>query len=84
MLDFFAPTTPALARFPNAQTLDEAGLRGLLLSSAYAPRPGHPMHEPMMVRVGEVFAAHQRKGQVTLEYETVAWYGRILCPRLAR
>jgi SAM-dependent methyltransferase len=78
MIEFFAPATPLLARFPNPRELDEAALRGLLLSSPYAPQPGHPMHRPMMRRIADVFAAHQRGGHVALEYETVAWYGKLL------
>ena len=77
MRAFFAPQVPGFIRFDNAQSLDEAGLRGRLLSSSYAPRVGHPRHEPMMRRMGEIFRAHQREGVVTLAYDTVVWYGQL-------
>jgi SAM-dependent methyltransferase len=72
---FFAPASPEVARFHHEQRLDEAGLRGRLMSSSYAPPAGHPFHEPMMRRLSEIFAAHAREGHVTFAYETVVWYG---------
>jgi SAM-dependent methyltransferase len=74
---FFAPATPEVARFDHVQEFDEAGARGRLMSSSYAPQAGHPSHEPMMQRLAEIFAAHARGGRVTFAYETVAWYGRL-------
>jgi SAM-dependent methyltransferase len=74
---FFSPSAPAVARFENEQRFDEAGLRGRLMSSSYAPRPGHPSHEPMMRNLSEMFAAHAHEGHVTFAYETVLWYGRL-------
>ena len=74
---FFAPGSPAVARFDNEQRFDEAGLRGRLASSSYAPRPGDPYHEPIMRRLGEIFAVHAHEGHVTFAYETVVWYGRL-------
>jgi ubiquinone/menaquinone biosynthesis C-methylase UbiE len=78
---FFAPEVPVDARFDHEQRLDEAGLRGRLLSSSYAPRAGHPLHEPMMTALGEVFARHATAGPgegralvVPFAYETVVWY----------
>jgi SAM-dependent methyltransferase len=78
---FFAPAR-AEARverhtFDNEQRLDQAGMRGRLLSSSYCPAPGAPGHEEIMNRVDAVFRAHQKNGLVTLEYETVAWLGRL-------
>jgi SAM-dependent methyltransferase len=77
MRAFFAPRAPSLVRLHNEQTLDEEGLRGRLLSSSYAPLAGHPLHEPMMHRLGEVFRAHAQRGTVTLAYDTVVWYGEL-------
>ena len=75
ILSFFAPTKPDRAKFENEQRLDEAGLRGRLLSSSYAPPVGHPLHDPIMRRLGEIFRAHAESGFVTIEYETIVWYG---------
>jgi len=74
---FFAPASPDVARFDNEQRFDEAGLRGRLMSSSYAPRAGDPSHEPMLRRLAEIFATHAREGLVTFAYETVVWYGRL-------
>jgi SAM-dependent methyltransferase len=75
ILPFFAPTKPDWAKFENQQRLDEAGLRGRLLSSSYAPPTGHPLHDLIMRRLGEIFRAHAESGFVTIEYETIVWYG---------
>ncbi len=77
MRAFFAPTEPRTAKFENEQRLDEAGLRGRLLSSSYAPPKDHPFHEPILRRLDEIFRAHADGGLVTIEYETVVWYGRL-------
>jgi SAM-dependent methyltransferase len=74
---FFAPEVPSAARFDNEQRLDEAGLRGRLLSSSYVPRVGHSLYEPMMQRLAEIFRSHAQDGIATLAYETEVWYGRI-------
>jgi hypothetical protein len=57
---------------------DEAGLRGRLMSSSYAPRPGHPMHGPILAHLAEIFVRHARGGQIKLAYETVVFWGRLV------
>jgi SAM-dependent methyltransferase len=74
---FFAPCAARSARFDNQQTLDGPGFRGRLLSSSYAPPAGHPMHSAILIRADEIFRAHARDGLVTIEYDTVVWYGRL-------
>jgi SAM-dependent methyltransferase len=78
---FFAPSTPSRVCFDHAQRFDEAGLRGRLSSSSYAPREGHPSFQPMMKRLDEIFAAHARGGEVSFAYEALVWYGRLAAPR---
>ena len=73
---FFAPGF-ARRSLPNAQDLDFDGLRGRLLSSSYAPPPGHPRHRPMLAALAKVFRDHQRDGRVRMEYETQIHFGRI-------
>lgn len=73
----FAPREPRVARFSHAQRFVEAGLRGRLLSSSYAPKAGHPMHEPMMKRLAEIFAKHAKGGAVEMDYECVCWSARL-------
>lgn len=74
---FFAPGVPVAVRFDNEQLFDEEGLRGRLMSSSYAPRPGHPLHEPMMQRLAEIFRENEKEGRVALAYDTEVWYGRL-------
>ncbi len=75
---FFAPQEPRFARFDSEQRFDESGLRGRLASSSYAPREGHPLHEPLMRRLAQIFATHAREGVVPFAYDTVIWYGAIV------
>ena len=77
MRAFFAPAAPRLAVFDNEQRLDEAGYIGRLLSSSYAPPAGHPLHAPIVERAREIFRAHSPEGWVTIEYDTLVWYGRL-------
>jgi SAM-dependent methyltransferase len=62
------------ASFPNQQTLDFAGLKGRLLSSSYAPEPGHPQYEPLLADLHEVFRRHERGGQVVFPYQTLVYF----------
>ena len=74
---FFAPALPTFVRLSNEQRFDEQGLRGRLMSSSYAPRPGDPQHEPILRRLAEIFRAHAVGGVVTFAYDTEVWYGRL-------
>lgn len=64
------------ASFANAQSFDFDGLAGRLLSSSYAPEPGHPKHEPMMAALAELFARFQADGRVQFAYETQVYAGQ--------
>jgi SAM-dependent methyltransferase len=63
--------------FANEQRLDREGLRGRLLSSSYCPPAGEPGHLEIMNRLDTIFRAHEKNGEVTLPYDTVAWTGRL-------
>jgi hypothetical protein len=63
-----------VARFPNNQTLDYPGLEGRLLSSSYAPEPGHPEHAPMLAGLRALFERHQRDGKIIFPYETRVYF----------
>lgn len=65
------------ASFANGQSFDFAGLAGRLLSSSYAPEPGHPNHEPMMTSLAALFSRFQVEGQVRFEYETQVYCGQM-------
>lgn len=71
---FFAPHRVRTAAFPNTQSFDFDSLRGRLLSSSYAPLPGHPSHGPMLEALQALFDRHQQGGRVTFEYDTRLYY----------
>lgn len=62
---------------PNHQSFDLPGLRGRLLSSSYAPAPGHSDHEPMLAELARLFADHQDEGRVRFDYATELYFGVI-------
>ena len=66
-----------LATFANEQTLDFAGLTGRLMSSSYAPEPGHPQYAPMMAGLRELFQRHQRSGAIVFPYRTLVYFGQL-------
>ncbi len=63
--------------FDNYQVFDFAGVRGRLLSSSYVPLAGQAQHEPMLAALRRLFDLHQQAGQVTIEYDTKIYYGRL-------
>jgi SAM-dependent methyltransferase len=65
-----------LTRLDNHQQLDLPGLQGRLASSSYAPLPGTPEYQPLMDRLAQLFAKHQKDGQVRILYETLVYTGR--------
>jgi SAM-dependent methyltransferase len=79
MREFFGGAMQ-LAAYPNHQVLDFEGLKGRLMSSSYAPEPGHAQHEPMMVALRELFDRHARDGTVVFPYRTLVYYGQLKPP----
>jgi len=61
--------------FPYAQAFDFEELRGRLLSSSYAPGPGHPRHGPMLEALRALFDAHHEAGRVQIAYDTEVYVG---------
>ncbi len=74
---FFGANGYKRAGFPNRQVFDWEGLKGRLLSSSYAPEPGHPRHVPMLEALSALFARNQMDGNVVFEYETLVYYGQL-------
>jgi SAM-dependent methyltransferase len=74
---FFGRQGFKFAHFDNAQKFDFDGLRGRLLSSSYAPEPGHPNHAPMLAELRRVFDAYQSGGHVAFLYDTQVYYGHL-------
>ena len=75
--EFFAPETYNLEGLENFQYFDFESLKGRVMSSSYTPAPGHVDFKSMMKRLAEIFAAHQKDGTVTFEYETRVFYGHL-------
>jgi hypothetical protein len=74
---FYGPGSFASQQFDYRQQFDYEGLQGRLLSSSYAPEAGHPNHEPMLVDLRQLFAAHAVNGLVNFDYVTALYYGRL-------
>jgi SAM-dependent methyltransferase len=76
MREFFG-RRPECTVFPNRQTFDYAGLEGRLMSSSYAPEPGHAGHEPMIAGLRSLFERHSRAGKVLFPYRTLVYFGQM-------
>jgi SAM-dependent methyltransferase len=75
--EFFDPAPYQEKVFEMRQDFDYAGLEGRLLSSSYAPGPGHPKHTPMLRELRRIFDLHLAAGRVTFEYKTRLYFGRL-------
>jgi SAM-dependent methyltransferase len=74
---FFSPHSFAQRTFDSQQSFDFEGLKGRLLSSSYAPEPGHPNHQPMVDALRGIFNKHQAGGKVTFAYATLMYFGHV-------
>lgn len=70
MRSWFGSGWRGTARFDHKQQLDFDALRGRLMSSSYAPKPGHPRHEPMLAALRDLFGRCQRDGRISFDYDT--------------
>lgn len=77
LLQHFFGGTQQERRFAHEQRLDLGGLRGLLASTSYAPRAGHPDHQPMLRALQRLFTATAARGEVTIRYEAELYFGRL-------
>lgn len=75
--EFFDPEPFQSRLFAMRQEFDYAGLEGRLLSSSYAPGPGHPKHEPMLADLRRIFDRHADRGRVSFDYKTRVYFGRL-------
>jgi SAM-dependent methyltransferase len=77
MRAWFAAGYLGMSRFDHGQLLDYDGLSGRLLSSSYAPRAGHPQHEPMMRALRQLFDSCAVDGRISFDYDTVIYVGTL-------
>jgi SAM-dependent methyltransferase len=75
--EFFDPAPFRERVFAMQQEFDYAGLEGRLLSSSYAPGPGHPQHAPMLRELRRIFDQHATNGSVAFDYKTRVYFGRL-------
>jgi ubiquinone/menaquinone biosynthesis C-methylase UbiE len=75
---FFGTFKCELRVLQNFQDLDYAAFEGRLLSSSYAPQPGHPSHAPMLAELRRIFEACQTGGKVRMEYDTKLYFGQLV------
>ncbi|HEY1014731.1 MAG TPA: class I SAM-dependent methyltransferase [Herpetosiphonaceae bacterium] len=74
---FFRPGPVKRLDLANQQRFDLPGLKGRVLSSSYAPEPGHPRHEPLMAGLERLFERYQEDGAVAFDYETEIYLGQL-------
>jgi SAM-dependent methyltransferase len=75
--EFFDPVPYEERIFPMRQEFDYTGLEGRLLSSSYAPGPGHPKHAPMLGELRRILERHTGNGSVAFDYKTRVYFGRL-------
>lgn len=74
--EFYDPAPYQERVFPMRQEFEYQGLEGRLLSSSYAPGPGHPNHEPMLGNLRRVFDRYAANGRVAFDYKTRVYLGQ--------
>jgi len=75
--EFFDPAPFQERTLAMRQEFDYAGVEGRLLSSSYAPAPGHPRHAGMLSELRRVFEANATEGRAVFEYKTRLYFGRL-------
>ncbi len=75
--DFFHKGKFTKATFAYRQLFDFEGLRGRLASSSYTPAPDHPDYGAMIEQLKSLFEATKMDGQVSFDYETELYWGRV-------
>jgi SAM-dependent methyltransferase len=75
--DFFSPSPFRSSTLEMRQELDYAGLKGRLLSSSYTPTSDNANYDAMLRELRRIFDAHQIDDRVSLDYNTLVYYGRL-------
>jgi SAM-dependent methyltransferase len=75
--EFFDPAPYVERVYAMRQEFEYAGLEGRLLSSSYAPGPGHPMHELVLRELRRIFDDYAEGGRVAFDYKTRVYFGKL-------
>jgi SAM-dependent methyltransferase len=75
--EFFDPAPYHERVFDYRQVFDYSGLEGRLLSSSYAPGPGHPRYEPMLKELRRIYEDCAVEGKIAFEYKTRLYFGML-------
>ena len=75
--DFFSPSPFRSSTLEMRQEVDYAGLEGRLLSSSYTPTSDHANYDAMLRELRRIFDAHQIDDRVSLDYNTLVYYGQL-------
>ncbi len=75
--EFFDPAPFQQQVFRLRQEFDYAGVEGRLLSSSYAPGPGHPKYEAMLADLRRIFDRHAVAGRAAFDYQTRVYFGQL-------
>jgi ubiquinone/menaquinone biosynthesis C-methylase UbiE len=75
--EFFDPAPYQERTFQMRQEFDYAGVEGRLLSSSYAPGPGHPKHAAMLRELHSIFDASATEGRVAFDHKTRLYFGHL-------
>jgi len=76
--DFFSPSPFQSGTLEMRQEVDYPGLEGRLLSSSYTPTSDHANYGAMLRELRRIFDAHQIGDRVSLDYNTLVYYGQLV------
>jgi SAM-dependent methyltransferase len=74
---FFGELRWEKVSLPNPKRYDLNALKGRLLSASYAPKEGSPGYSQVAAELAEIFARHQRGGEVEFAYTTELYLGEL-------
>jgi SAM-dependent methyltransferase len=77
MREWFGAGWKGMIEIEHKQWLDFDALRGRLMSSSYAPKPGHPQHAPMIDALRALFDATAMDGRISFDYDTRVYVGEL-------
>ena len=74
---FFGPDRWKTASVAHGTPVDWETLAQRMESYSHAPLPGTPEHDQLMSELRALFEKYERAGSVTVEYQTLAYFGRM-------